>query len=340
MKLPLAIAILFISMFAACVPAKKVEDIKRKKEICEEQRAALEEANPKLDEDFTEVNEKYQDLLKTQKVLTRDSIVNGRSMRLISKNYDQLNETYELLLSKNKELLEGREAESASMFRNLTQSQQNLRDQTMALQESKGNLEEAKRNLEAKERNLAILKTELEKREERVNELEAVLARKDSAVLALKAKVQDALLGFENNGLTIEQKNGKVYVSLDESLLFASGKYDIEKKGKEALNSLGAVLEKNSDVNVLVEGHTDNVPYNGSGILKDNWDLSVKRATSVVKIILEKNDINAQRLTAAGRADYIPIASNDTKEGRAANRRTEIILTPKLDELMKLLESN
>ena len=173
-----------------------------------------------------------------------------------------------------------------------------------------------------------------------MNELEAVLARKDSAVLALKAKVQDALLGFENNGLTIEQKNGKVYVSLDESLLFASGKYDIEKKGKEALNSLGAVLEKNSDVNVLVEGHTDNVPYNGSGILKDNWDLSVKRATSVVKIILEKNDINAQRLTAAGRADYIPIASNDTKEGRAANRRTEIILTPKLDELMKLLESN
>ena len=147
-------------------------------------------------------------------------------------------------------------------------------------------------------------------------------------------------MGFENNGLTIEQKNGKVYVSLDESLLFASGKYDIEKKGKEALNSLGAVLEKNSDVNVLVEGHTDNVPYSGSGILKDNWDLSVKRATSVVKIILETNDINAQRLTAAGRADYIPIASNDTKEGRAANRRTEIILTPKLDELMKLLESN
>ena len=340
MKLQLAIAILFISMFAACVPAKKVEDIKRKKEICEEQRAALEEANRKLDEDFTEVNEKYQDLLKTQKILTRDSVVHGRSMRLISKNYDQLNETYELLLSKNKELLEGREAESASMFRNLTQSQQNLRDQTIALQKSKDNLEEAKRNLEAKERNLAVLKTELEKREERVNELEAVLARKDSAVLALKAKVQDALLGFENNGLTIEQKNGKVYVSLDESLLFASGKYYIEKKGKEALNSLGAVLEKNSDVNVLVEGHTDNVPYNGSGILKDNWDLSVKRATSVVKIILGKNDINAQRLTAAGRADYIPIASNDTKEGRAANRRTEIILTPKLDELMKLLESN
>ena len=333
MKQKIAIAILSISMFAACVPAKKVEDIKRKKEICEEQRAALEEANRKLDEDFTEVNEKYKDLLKNLKALSSDTTVQGRSLRLMTKNYDQLNETYELLLEKNKELLAGREAESADMFKNLTESQKNLRDRTAAL-------EEARKNLEAKEKNLAQLKTELEKREERVNELEAVLARKDSAVLALKAKVQDALLGFENNGLTIEQKNGKVYVSLDESLLFASGKYDIEKKGKEALNNLGAVLEKNADVNVLVEGHTDNVPFNGSGIIKDNWDLSVKRATSVVKIILEKNNIDAQRLTAAGRADYVPIATNDTKEGRAKNRRTEIILTPKLDELFKLLESN
>ncbi len=332
-KQKIAVALLFISMFAACVPAKKVEDIKRKKEICEEQRAALEEANRKLDEDFTEVNEKYKDLLKNLKALSSDTTVQGRSLRLMTKNYDQLNQTYELLLEKNKELLAGREAESADMFKNLTESQKNLRDRTTAL-------EEARKNLEAKEKNLAQLKTELEKREERVNELEAVLARKDSAVLALKAKVQDALLGFENNGLTIEQKNGKVYVSLDESLLFASGKYDIEKKGKEALNNLGAVLEKNADVNVLVEGHTDNVPFNGSGIIKDNWDLSVKRATSVVKIILEKNNIDAQRLTAAGRADYVPIATNDTKEGRAKNRRTEIILTPKLDELFKLLESN
>ncbi len=333
MNRKIAIVILCISMFAACVPAKKVEDIKRKKEICEEQRAVLEEANRKLDENFTEVNEKYKDLLKNHKSLMTDTVIQGRSLRLMTKNYDQLNQTYELLLSKNRELLQGRESESASMFKNLTQSQESLRERTMAL-------EEAKINLEAKERNLAQLKTELERREARVNELEGVLARKDSAVLALKAKVQDALLGFENNGLTIEQKNGKVYVSLDESLLFASGKYDIEKEGKEALNNLGAVLEKNADVNVLVEGHTDNVPLNGTGVLKDNWDLSVKRATSVVKILLEKNKIDAQRLTAAGRADYVPIATNDTKEGRAKNRRTEIILTPKLDELFKLLENN
>lgn len=333
MKKKIAGALLFVGLLGACVPAKKVEDIKRKKEICEEQRAALEEANRKLNEDYTEVSEKYEDLRKRHKALVGDTAIQGRSLRLMTKNYDQLNDTYQLLLDKNKELLAGREAESATMFSNLTESQENLRKQTAAL-------EDAKRALATKEQNLAKLKDELTVREQRVNELESILARKDSAVNALKSKVQKALLGFENNGLTIEQKNGKVYVSLDESLLFASGSYNIEKKGKEALNNLGDVLEKNADVNVLVEGHTDNVPYNGSGVLKDNWDLSVKRATSVVKIILDKTTIDAQRLTAAGRADFVPIATNDTKEGRAKNRRTEIILTPKLDELFELLENN
>jgi len=170
--------------------------------------------------------------------------------------------------------------------------------------------------------------------------LEAILNKKDSTVNALKSKVQNALLGFENNGLTIEQKNGKVYVSLDESLLFASGSYNVDSEGKKVLQKLGGVLEKNKDVNVLVEGHTDNVPYKGSGVIKDNWDLSVLRATSVVKIILSKSKIDESRLTAAGRGEHFPIASNDSAEGRKKNRRTEIILTPKLDELFEILETN
>jgi chemotaxis protein MotB len=325
-------AIICLTLFA-CVPAKKVEDIKRKKEICEEQLAALKEQNRKLDENFTEVNEKYEDLQKRHKGLTNDTTVMGRSLRLMTKNYDQLNETYELLLQKNKELLDGNQAETSKLFGNLQQSQEELRKQTAAL-------EQARKNLDEKERNLEKLKQELEQREKRVNELEAILNRKDSMVNSLKAKVQNALLGFENNGLTIEQKNGKVYVSMDESLLFASGSYNVEKRGKEALQNLSEVLEKNMDVNILVEGHTDNVPFNGSGVLKDNWDLSVKRATSVVKILLEKSSIAPNRLTAAGRGEHVPIASNDTKEGRAKNRRTEIILTPKLDELFELLEGN
>jgi len=332
MRNRILVALLSLFIFA-CVPAKKVEEIKRKKEICEEQRAALKEQNRKLEEDFTEVNEKYEDLKKRHKALLADTTVQGRSLRLMTKNYDQLNRTYELLLEKNRELLSGNQAETAKLFNNLKESQAELQKQTDAL-------DAARIKLEEKEQNLKKLQSELDVRAKRVDELEAVLRRKDSAVNSLKAKVQKALLGFENEGLTIEQKNGKVYVSLDESLLFASGSYNVESKGKEVLQNLGGVLEKNADVNVLVEGHTDNVPYNGSGVLKDNWDLSVKRATSVVKIILGKSSIDAQRLTAAGRADFVPIATNDTKEGRAKNRRTEIILTPKLDELFEILENN
>ena len=324
----------FLSLFViACVPAKKVEDIKKKKEICEEQRAALKEQNRKLDEDFTEISALYEDLKKRHDALVSDTSVQGRSHRLMTKNYDQLNRTYQLLLEKNKELLSGNEAETSELFNNLKASQAELQRQTDAL-------DSAKQILDEKEKNLKNLQAELESRAKRVDELETILRRKDSAVNALKAKVQKALLGFENDGLTIEQKNGKVYVSLDNRLLFASGSYNVESKGKEVLKNLSGVLEKNDDVNVLVEGHTDNDPYNGSGALKDNWDLSVKRATSVVKILLDKSSIDPKRLTAAGRADFAPIASNDTAEGKAKNRRTEIILTPKLDELFELLESN
>ncbi len=324
--------ILCLSFLVACIPAKKFEEVKNKKELCEEQREALKEQNRKLDEQFTEIDDKYQDLMKRSKLLRTDTTILGKSLRLMTKNYDKLNDTYELLIEKNQELLAGNQAETSELFTNLQLSQAELQKQSDAL-------EAARISLMQKEASLNQMETELEKRSKRVDELEAVLSRKDSTVNALKAKVQNALLGFENNGLTIEQKNGKVYVSMDESLLFASGSYEIEKKGQKALKSLSEVLEKNADVNILVEGHTDNVPYNGSGALKDNWDLSVKRATSVVKILLTKSSIDAKRLTAAGRGDHMPIAPNNTKEGRSKNRRTEIILTPNLDELFELLET-
>tara|TARA_R110000868_G_scaffold333354_2_gene594172 strand:+ start:201 stop:1202 length:1002 start_codon:yes stop_codon:yes gene_type:complete len=317
----------------ACVPARKFDEIKQKKELCEEQREALKEQNRKLDEDFTEIKDKYDLLSRRSTMLTTDTTVLGKSLRQMTKNYDKLNQTYQLLLDNNKKLLEGNQAETSKLFSNLQLSQSELQKQSDALEAARVSLQEKQKNLEE-------IRGELDSRSKRIDELESILRRKDSSVNALKTKVQNALLGFENNGLTIEQKNGKVYVSLDESLLFASGSYNVDKEGKKVLQKLADVLDKNSDVNVLVEGHTDNVPYNGSGALKDNWDLSVKRATSVVKIILEKKNIDAQRLTAAGRGEFYPIASNDSAESRKKNRRTEIILTPKLDELFEILETN
>jgi chemotaxis protein MotB len=187
---------------------------------------------------------------------------------------------------------------------------------------------------------LEALSAELKKREARVNELEEILKKKDQAANDLKKKLSDALLGFENKGLTITQKNGKVYVSMDESLLFASGKTNVEARGVEALKNVAKVLENNVDINVLVEGHTDDVPMKGAGEIKDNWDLSVIRATSVTKIMLSSAKIDSQRITAAGRGEFFPLDNAKTPEARKKNRRTEIILTPKLDELLKVLGNN
>ena len=143
---------------------------------------------------------------------------------------------------------------------------------------------------------------------------------------------------MEGEGLTIEQRNGKVYISLEEDLLFASGKYIVNNGGIAALNKLATALSAQVDLEILVEGHTDNVPLSGKGLVKDNWDLSVMRATNVVKVLTENQSLNPLQLTAAGRAEFVPIASNETKEGRGSNRRIEMILSPNLDDLFDLLE--
>jgi len=324
--------ILAIAMITSCVPARKYEEVKKKRQLCEEERMELKERNRKLDEDFKELQQENEKLSTRVKGLTNDTTVMGKSLRLMTGNYDKLNDTYELLLKKNQELLRGTQRETEELFSDLQTSQLELLAQV-------DSLEKARMILQQKQAKLVELKEELDERAKRVEELESILQRKDSAVNALKSKVQNALLGFENNGLTIEQKNGKVYVSLEESLLFKSGSYVVDTKGKDVLKKLAAVLEKNADVNVLVEGHTDNVPYNGSGQLNDNWDLSVRRATSVVKILLDGSTLEPSRLTAAGRGDHMPLADNATPEGRAKNRRTEIILTPKLDELFEILNT-
>jgi chemotaxis protein MotB len=184
------------------------------------------------------------------------------------------------------------------------------------------------------------MQAEMDLRNRRMAELESILARKDSAVNALKAKVSDALLGFEGKGLTVTQKNGKVYVSMEDKLLFKSGSYDIDPQGANAIKELAKVLAVNKDINVMVEGHTDNVPYKGKGELKDNWDLSVKRATTVVRAMLQNSGVDPVRILAAGHSEYVPLDNRITAEARQKNRRTEIILTPKLDELLSILEVN
>lgn len=201
-------------------------------------------------------------------------------------------------------------------------------------------LEEQRKNLLELRAENEALAADLDEREARVSELEKVLNEKDSAVQALKDVVSNALLSFKENDLSVEIKNGKVYVSLAEDLLFGSGSVVVDAKGSEALTKLGEVLTENPDINVMVEGHTDDVPISKtSKYMKDNWDLSVMRATSIVRI-LTKSGVSPDRVIASGRGEHLPVAENDTKENKALNRRTEIILTPKLDELFSILESD
>ena len=216
-----------------------------------------------------------------------------------------------------------------------------LQDEYFLLKENSD--QKIKENIEKNNsliKEIAIKETELQSRLDRVNELEKMINEQKTSLNQLKESLSDALLNFEGKGLTFQQRNGKVYISMENKLLFKSGKWDIEREGKKALTQLSRVLEKNPDISILIEGHTDNVPFTSIGVVESNWDLSTKRATAVVKILLKNNQILPQNLTAAGRSEYLPIAPNSSKEGRASNRRIEVILSPSLEKITKLLEIN
>jgi len=198
--------------------------------------------------------------------------------------------------------------------------------------------------LEAKQKALAAeqakfdkLKGDLQASSQRLAELEGLMEAKDASMKKLKETLSKALNSFEGKGLTVQQKNGKVYVSMENKLLFSSGSWAVGTEGRRAVVEVGKVLGANPDISVLIEGHTDDDAYGGSGPIADNWDLSTKRATAIVTILAENKSVNKQNLTAAGRSEYAPLMSNSTPEGKAKNRRIEIILTPKLDEISKML---
>ena len=225
----------------------------------------------------------------------------------------------------------------------LNQKQQKLEQLESSLDLLKQNSEsELKKRIAENEElmeKIAERENELADRMARVDELEGLITRQQEAMRNLKEKLSDALLNFEDKGLTVEARDGKVYVSMENKLLFRSGSWTVGAEGRLAIEELGNVLADNPDIAILIEGHTDNVPYSGKGPLKGNWDLSTKRATAIVNQLLENPDILPQNLTAAGRGEYLPIAPNSTRQGRAANRRIEVVLSPKLDEIKQIINT-
>lgn len=236
--------------------------------------------------------------------------------------------------------------DSQLMNENLESLVARLRKDTIglnsALSDLKGRYSEMDNNystLRSKSSNeINKLSSDLKKREQRLKEVEEILRKRDEATNQLKEKLQQALLGFTKNGLTVDIRNGKVYVSLMDKLLFPSGSIIIDEKGKQALSQLADVLKQQPEINIAVEGHTDSQKINNLGQIKDNWDLSVLRSTSVVRYLTEVSKVEAVRMTATGKGEFQPLGPNTSAEARSKNRRIEIVLSPKLDELYNLIK--
>ncbi|MBS1559619.1 MAG: OmpA family protein, partial [Bacteroidetes bacterium] len=271
----------------------------------------LEQANASISQLTDELKKTQHD----SDSLNESLKANNKKLNELNKDYEKLNNNYKLSLTK-----------SGKLNQDLAQQ----RDQLLAIQS----------NLERTRLQNDSLSTSLAEREKKVKELEQVLAKKDKAVQDLKNKISNALLNFKENDLTVKVKNGKVYVSLAEQLLFGSGSITIDKKGVGALQQLAKAIKDQKDIHMMIEGHTDNVPISAkTKYMEDNWDLSVLRATSITKI-LTKAGVSPNQITSAGRGEFSPVAANDTAPNKQKNRRTEIIITPNLDEIFKILDSN
>lgn len=308
-----------IILMTSCVSSKKFNELTTKFQDCQDQTRNLTNQNEALSVQVAEFQSKNSKLQSDLNTLTS--------------KYEEQNQTIESLKLKNQQLIQAN-ADLDSQLNSLKAGS------SMEISRLLEKLNQAQVDLQKREDILRAAQKELDDRSLKLQELQAALQLKDDAVKQLREKVMNALTGFNNKGLTIQEKNGKVYVSLEEQLLFKTGQWEVDPKGQQALGNLAEVLANNAEINVMVEGHTDNVPMRGTGQVKDNWDLSVMRATAVSKILLKNKGIDPMRIVAAGRGEFYPIDNSQTTEAKQKNRRTEIILTPKLDEIFKLLETN
>ena len=304
-------------MTASCVSTKVHRTLQEKYDILTNEADQLRQLSETRAAETTELQREFDEISRTVNILVEDTTASYDRMRTLQTKYDRLSKQYDYLLDNNSTLIAASARENKALM-----------DEIAAMQN----------RLQSKEDSLNTERRMLEKGRARMQELERIIGRQDSTVNYVRQKVADALLGFTGKGLTVNMRDGKVYVSLENSLLFAPGSWDVAPNGKIALENLAGVLAENQDISILVEGHTDNDPYRGANQVRDNWDLSVMRATNVVKILTTNTSLDPKRITAAGRGEYVPLVDNDSAANKAVNRRTEIILTPDLSELANLLE--
>ena len=294
------------------VSKKKFDDVLAQKVKAEGELADKTAKLEKLNAALSDLGETLKKLKQDTANLTENLRTSAKKLWVLNKEYEQLNSFYRNSLNN-----------TGKLSRDMAQQ----KEQLLTIQD----------NLEKTRHSNDSLSTSLAEREKKVHELEQVLSDKDKAVSDLKNRISNALLNFKENDLTVKVKNGKVYVSLAEQLLFGSGSIEVDQKGVSALQQLAKAIKDQHDLQIMVEGHTDNVPVSKkSAYMHDNWDLSVMRATAITKI-LTKAGVSSRQIVAAGKGEFSPLVSNDSPENKQKNRRTEIILTPNLDELFKIL---
>jgi chemotaxis protein MotB len=315
----IALGLLVLVLSTSCVSKKIYQDLENKFADLKKENRKLADDNEELNKvknqlelDGNKLKAEYDKLKADYEKLQANCAATEKSLKTLQASYNALekdsNEALTANINKNRELLAQLEA----------------KEKTMAAEQAR----------------LNKLKADLDASSKRLSELEAYIAAKDASMKKLKETLLKSLKAFDGKGLTVHEKDGKVYVSMENKLLFQTGSWAVNGEGKTAIVEVGKVLAQNPDLSVLIEGHTDDDKITGNlgGGIESNWDLSTKRATAIVNILSENKGINKQNLTAAGRGEFAPLMSNDTQEGKAKNRRIEIILTPKLDEISKMLK--
>ncbi len=314
----ISLGLLVLALSTSCVSKKiyndlenKFADLKKENRKLSDDNDALTKAKNQLEMDSAKLKADYDKLKAERDKLQADYAATDKSLKTLQASYNALekdsNDALSANINKNRELL--------------------------------AKLEAKEKSLAAEQDRLDKLKADLDASSKRLSELEAYIAAKDANMKKLKETLMKSLKAFDGKGLTVHEKDGKVYVSMENKLLFQTGSWSVNAEGRSAVVEVGKVLAQNPDLSILIEGHTDDDKITGNlgGGIENNWDLSTKRATAIVNILSENKGVNKQNLTAAGRGEFAPLMSNDTPEGKAKNRRIEIILTPKLDEISKML---
>ena len=311
--------ILLLVFITSCVPVNKYNELLEKEKLCSEDLAKFKADALSFEADATTFRAKYDVLNKQLTELKSDTTLLGQNYRTLFAKYTKLAQINDALEMNYDKLRLSGAKETATLQGELTAKK-------IELQRKEDELLALEKELMAKQQLLA-------ERERRVNELEQIIQDQESSVKLLKEKVANALKGFANKGLKVEERNGKIYVSLEAKLLFGSGSTTVESEGKQALIDLAKVLENEHDLEIIVEGHTDTDKLSGATHPKSNWELSVLRSTSVIEIMLNNSNMDPKQLMAAGRSEFIPVDPND----KAKNRRIEVIISPNLNELYKLI---